>query len=252
MIDLTGKTILVTGASRGIGAVTALTIEKAGASVILHYGQGQTDAESVAEQMESDRHCLIQADLSQPQAAESLWQAAINWQGKIDVIVNNAAVMPYVSVEESEDEWSRVWQMTLQVNLIAVADLCRLAIRHFQTRQGGTIINIASRAAFRGDAPNFMHYAASKGGVVALTRSIARGFAKDKVLAFAIAPGFVYTDRIAAMMQESGAEAITQDIPLGSPASPQDVANTIAFLSAGLAPHMTGATLDINGASYMR
>jgi 3-oxoacyl-[acyl-carrier protein] reductase len=251
MIDLTGKTILVTGASRGIGAATALTLGQAGASVVLHYGQGKAEAEAVASQLNADHCYLIQADLSQPQAAEHLWQAAIDRAGKIDVLVNNAATMPYASVDDSWDEWSQAWQTTLQVNLIAVADLCRLAIQHFQTQQGGIIINIASRAAFRGDAPDFMHYAASKGGVVALTRSIARGFAKDNILAFAVAPGFVKTDRIAAMMQQ-GAETITRDIPLGSPASPQDVANTVAFLASGLVPHMTGATLDINGASYVR
>jgi NAD(P)-dependent dehydrogenase (short-subunit alcohol dehydrogenase family) len=97
-----------------------------------------------------------------------------------------------------------------------------------------------------------MHYAASKGGVVALTRSIARGFAKDNILAFAVAPGFVHTDRIETMMQEQGREFVTRDIPMGEPVPPQEVANTIAFLAAGLAPHLTGATLDINGASYVR
>lgn len=252
MIDLTGKTILVTGASRGIGAATALTLGQAGASVILHYSQSQAEAESMAKQMEADRCYLIQADLAIPTSAETLWQNAIDWHGKIDVLVNNAAVMPYASVNADGDAWSQAWQSTLQVNLVAVADLCRAAILHFQARQGGTIINIASRAAFRGDAPNFMHYAASKGGVVALTRSIARGFAKDNILAFAVAPGFVHTDRIETMMQEQGREFVTRDIPMGEPVPPQEVANTIAFLAAGLAPHLTGATLDINGASYVR
>jgi len=172
------------------------------------------------------------------------------------VLVNNAATMPAASVEAEWEVWSTAWQTTLQVNLIAVADLCREAICHFQTRRngtaGGTIINIASRAAFRGDGVEFMQYAASKGGVIALTRSIARGFANDGILAFAIAPGFVHTDRIAEVMQERGADYVTRDIPMGAPAPPQDVANAIAFLASGLAPHMTGATLDINGASYVR
>lgn len=252
MIDLNGKVILLTGASRGIGAATALTLSRAGAAVILHYGQGKAEVESIASQIAADRRHLIQSDLSRPGAAIELWQAAIEWQGRIDVLVNNAATMPYASIEDDWQTWATAWQTTLQVNLVAVADLCREAIRHFQTRQGGTIVNIASRAAFRGDAPDFMQYAASKGGVVALTRSIARGFARDGVLAFAVAPGFVHTDRIAEVMQERGADYVTRDIPLGQPAPPQDIANVVAFLASGLAPHMTGATIDINGASYVR
>lgn len=252
MIDLSGKVVLVTGASRGIGAAIALTLSQAGASVILHYGQGKDEAKAIASQIAADRHYLIQADLSVPEAAIGLWQNAIGWKGQIDVIVNNAATMPHASIDQEWQVWSTAWQTTLQVNLVAVADLCREAIRHFQTRREGIIINIASRAAFRGDAPDFMHYAASKGGVVALTRSIARGFAKDGILAFAVAPGFVYTDRIAEVMQEQGADYVIRDIPLGQPAPPQDIANVVAFLSSGLAPHMTGATIDINGASYVR
>lgn len=252
MIDLTGKTILVTGSSRGIGATTAKTLSQAGAFVVLHYGQGDREMQTIAAEIGRDRCYLISMDLAQPGAGQALWQAAIAQVGTIDVLINNAATMPAASVEDEWDVWSTAWQTTLQVNLIAVADLCRQAICHFQTRQGGTIINIASRAAFRGDGVEFMPYAASKGGVIALTRSIARGFAKDDILAFAIAPGFVHTERIAEIMQERGADYVTRDIPMGAPASPQDVANTIAFLASGLAPHMTGATLDINGASYVR
>lgn len=253
MIDLSNKVILVTGASRGIGAITAQTLSQAGAEVVLHYGQGQAEVQAVAEQIGRDRCRIIQSDLSISQAAVSLWQEAIAWRGRIDVVVNNAATMPAAGVDDPMEHWEDAWTNTLQVNLIAVADVCREAVRFFRSRsQGGIIINLASRAAFRGDGPEFMHYAASKGGVIALTRSIARGFAADGVLAFAIAPGFVHTDRIEDVMQERGAEYVTRDIPLGAPAPPQDVANTIAFLASGLAPHMTGATLDINGASYVR
>ena len=252
MIDLTGKIILVTGASRNIGATTALTLSRAGALVILHYSSGQAEAETIASQLPPDHCHLVQANLSIPQAAIALWQQSIAWKGHIDVVVNNAATMPYASIEEDLESWSDTWQTTLQVNLMAVADLCREAIRYFKMRRSGIIINVASRAAFRGDAPDFMHYAASKGGVIALTRSIARGFAQDGILAYAVAPGFVRTDRIEQLMQEKGADYVTQDIPLGEPAPPQDIANTIAFLASGLATHATGTTIDINGASYVR
>ena len=247
MIDLNGKVVLVTGSSQGIGATTAITLAQAGAAVVLHYGQSRDSAAAIAQQIGGH---LVQADLSQPRAAQQLWQTALEWQGKIDVIVNNAAIMPVAGLEDEWDTWATAWQSTLQVNLIAVADLCRLAIGHFQTRQGGTIINIASRAAFRGDGPEYLPYAASKGGVISLTRSIARGFAKDQILAYAVAPGFVLTDRTAAVMQERGADYVTRDIPMGQPVPLQEVANVVTFLASGLAPHATGSTIDINGASY--
>lgn len=250
MIDLTGKVVLLTGASRGIGAVTAKTLHQAGASVILHYNQGQVDIEALAAELGHTRTSLLQADLSIPGTAKELWRNAIALHAHIDILINNAATMPAASIEADWESWSTAWQSTLQVNLLSVADLCREAIRHYQSQSGGILINLASRAAFRGDGPEFMPYAASKGGIISLTRTIARGFAQDGVLAYAIAPGFVRTDRIEEVMQERGAEYVTRDIPMGAPAEPQDIANLIAFLAAGLAPHATGATFDVNGASY--
>lgn len=250
MIDLTGKVVLVTGASRGIGAVTAKTLHRAGAAVILHYGQGQAEAEAIAAELGEQRVHLIQSDLAIPGAARALWSHALGWQGQVDVVVNNAAVMPAAPVGGDWDTWTAAWQQTLQVDLIAVADLCREAICHFQTVQGGILINLASRAAFRGDGPEYAPYAAAKAGIIGLTRTLARGFAQDGVRAYAIAPGFVHTDRIEQVMQARGADYVTRDIPMGAPADPQDIANLIAFLAAGLAPHATGATFDVNGASY--
>lgn len=249
MIDLGGKTILVTGGSRGIGAVTVKVLAKAGASVILHYGRSQAEAEKVAQEA-AECH-LIQTDLSKPGAALELWREAVAWKGRVDVLVNNAGIAPYAAIEDEFHQWNRVWNATLQVNLIALADLCREAIRHYRSTGSGIIVNVASRAAFRGDNPDLMHYAASKGGVVALTRSIARGFAKEGILAYCLAPGWVETEMAADYIRLHAAE-IARDIPIGTVAPPEDVANTIAFLAAGLAPHMTGATLDINGASYVR
>lgn len=249
-IDLQGSTVLVTGGSRGIGTAIARTLHGAGAAIALHYGQGEAEARQIAADLGSDRIHLVQADLAVPGAGPDLWQQALGWRGEINAVVNNAATMPAAAVTDSWERWSAVWQDTLQVNLIAMADLCREATRHFQTQGGGTIVNLASRAAFRGDGPEFMAYAASKGGVISLTRSLAKGFAKDGVRAYAIAPGFVRTDRIEQVMAERGAEYVTRDIPMGDPADPQDIANLVAFLIAGLAPHATGATFDINGASY--
>ncbi|WOD38319.1 SDR family oxidoreductase [Nodosilinea sp. E11] len=250
LIDLRNRTVLVTGASRGIGAAIAQSLHGAGAAVVLHYSQGQAEARQIAAELGSDRTHLVQADLSVPGAARSLWQQALDWRGSISAVVNNAATMPAAPIEGAWEPWSSAWQETLQVNLVAMADLCREAIPHFQANGGGTLINLASRAAFRGDGPEFMAYAASKGGVIGLTRTIAKGFAADGVRAYAIAPGFVRTDRIEQVMAERGADYVTRDIPMGAPAEPQDIANLVAFLVAGLAPHATGATFDVNGASY--
>lgn len=251
MIDLTGKVILVTGGSSGIGAVTVRTLTQAGAMTILHYFSQRDKAKQIVEEIGSNIH-VIQADLSEENAAVQLWNDAIAWQGRIDIVVNNAAIMLVAGVDDNLSLWSRAWQKTLQVNLIAVADLCREAIHHFKSRNGGTIINVASRAAFRGDTPEYMHYAASKGGIISLTRSIARGFAKDNILAFAVAPGFVHTEMAEKFIQDYGEDFVTRDIPMGKIAPPEDVANVIAFLASGLAPHATGTTIDINGASYVR
>jgi NAD(P)-dependent dehydrogenase (short-subunit alcohol dehydrogenase family) len=252
MIDLSGKVILITGGSSGIGTVTVQTLAKAGAKVILHYANNLEKARAVVESIESNRIQLLQADLSIENAAVKMWRDALSFTGNVDVLINNAGIMPSAGIESEIDIWNAAWKDTLQVNLIAVADLCREAIPHFKSRNNGIIINIASRAAFRGDTPEYMHYAASKGGIVALTRSIARGFGSDGILAYAVAPGFVRTEMAEKFIQDYGEDFVTQDIPLGKIAPPQDVANVIAFLASGLAAHATGTTIDINGASYVR
>jgi NAD(P)-dependent dehydrogenase (short-subunit alcohol dehydrogenase family) len=130
--------------------------------------------------------------------------------------------------------------------------MCREAIRHFRKRGGGIIVNIASRAAFRGDTSDYMNYAASKGGMVSLTRTIARGFASENILAYIIAPGFVFTKLNDEFFRNNGTEAATREIPLGEMAMPEDIAKVVVFLASGLARHATGTTIDINGASYVR
>ncbi|MFI5248395.1 MAG: SDR family NAD(P)-dependent oxidoreductase [Gemmatimonadales bacterium] len=252
MIDLTGRVILVTGGSRGIGAVIVRTLARAGAQVVLHYGRHRDAAEAVAAESPAGQCHLVHADLAVPGAVAQLWKESVAWQGHVDVVVNNAAVATSTRIEDPLEQWEAMWRETLQVNVMAVADVCREALLHFRSRGGGTIINIASRAAFRGDEPDYMHYAASKGAVVALTKSIARGFGREHVVAYGIAPGWVLTDMARPAIQARGLDALTRDIPLGSMARPEDVANVAAFLASGLAPHATGTTIDINGASYVR
>jgi len=252
VIDLSGKVILVTGGSRGIGASIVQTLVQAGADVVLHYGRNADKAAKIRSTIGPDHCCLVEENLDAPGSGARLWAKSMKWRGRIDVLVNNAAVALDAGLDDGT-AWAAAWESTFRINVMAVADLCREAIGHFKARgTGGTIINIASRAAFRGDDPNMLHYAASKGAVVSLTKSIARGYARDGILAYAVAPGWVMTEMARPAIVAKGMEALTRDIPMGALAPPEEVANIVAFLASGLARHSTGATIDINGASYVR
>ncbi|MGD8325632.1 MAG: SDR family oxidoreductase [Sphingomonadales bacterium] len=252
MAKNTHITALVTGSSRGIGAAIARSLSENGAEVILHFNQNGNAAHKVASQCPGKTH-IIQSDLSQTNGARRLWKdAQERAQRPINLLVNNAAIMPSAGVQDDWDQWDEVWRNVMQTNVIACADLCRCAIDSYLTEGGGKIINIASRAAHRGDAPDYLHYGASKGALTALTKGIARGFAKDNILAFTIAPGFTKTEMARGFVLAHGEEAATKDIPLGEMASPEEIGALVSFLAEKDIRHMTGATFDVNGASYVR
>jgi NAD(P)-dependent dehydrogenase (short-subunit alcohol dehydrogenase family) len=233
--------ILVTGSSRGIGR--AIVDALAGADVRL---VGQATSADGAER--------IAADLDRPGAAAELWAAALDrLDGRIDVLVNNAGIFEATPLDLSDDDWLAGWERTMRVNLTASAELCRRAVRHFQARgQGGRIVNVASRAAYRGDSPAHWHYAASKAGMVAMTKTIARGYAREDILAFAVCPGFTMTGMAEDYLASRGGDTLLADIPLGRVAQPEEVAEAVRFLALTAPASMTGAVLDINGASYVR
>jgi len=167
--------------------------------------------------------------------------------------VNNAGIYEAVADDSAEDEWHAQWQRTLTINLQASADFCRLAVRHFRERGGGgRIVNVASRAAFRGDSPSHWHYAASKGAMVSMTRTIARGYAAEGILCFAVAPGFTVSEMTEEYLQGRGGAQIVADIPLGRVASTDEVAETIRWLATQAPASATGNVVDVNGASYVR
>ncbi len=252
MTYLAGKAVLVTGGSRGIGAAIARAVGAAGAQVLVHYARNRDAAESVQREIGAERCHIIQADLAHPGEVDRLWAGAVRLSDRVDVLVNNAGIFENVRVDAPLEDWRGAWARVLQVNLQAPADLCRAAILHFRERGGGKIINVTSRAAFRGEAPDEMPYGASKGALVTLTKTIARGFAADGVLAFSIAPGFTDTEMVTGALSPAEIANATSDIPLGSMASPEEIGALAAFLCDDRVRHMTGATFDVNGASYVR
>lgn len=225
--------ILLTGATRGIGAAIAVRLEQGDARIV---GTGSADG-----------------DLSDPATPARLWRDALErLDGRIDVLVNNAGVFEAMPLDAGHEHWVAAWERTMRINLTASAELCRLAVLHFRERgAGGRIVNIASRAAYRGDSPAHWHYAASKAGMVAMTKTIARGYASEGIYAFAICPGFTLTGMADDYLASRGA-GLLADIPLGKVADPEEVAEVAAFCAFSAPPSMTGAVLDVNGASYVR
>lgn len=231
--------ILITGASRGIGAAALQLLRSHGHQVAGHSSRGD--------------HDLIGADLSDPTAPAKLWHAAVErLGGRIDTLVNNAGVYEDVSDTAADEEWHRAWQRTLTINLQAAADLCRLAIAHFRETGGGRIVNVSSRAGYRGDSPAHWHYAASKAGLIGVTKSIARGYAAENILAYAVCPGFTMTGMVEDYMASRGGQKVLAEIPLGRVATSEEVAETIRWLAVDAPPSATGAVIDVNGASYVR
>ncbi len=231
-------TILLTGASRGIGAAAFSALTAAGHQVI---GQSTRGGGG-----------FLAADFAEARVADRLWAEALAAAGgRIDVVVNNAGVFEDADIHDG-DEFERIWQRSLAINLQSVADLCRHAVLHFRTNGGGRIINVASRAGHRGDAPANWHYAAAKGGLLALTKTIARAYAAENILCYAIAPGFVLTPMAEDYLAGPNGDRIRGEIPLGRVAEASEIAETIRWLASEAPPSLTGATLDVNGASYVR
>ena len=250
-IDLSGQSILVTGASRGIGQAIARQLAEAGAQVAVHYGRNANAAQRVADQCGRGAK-VFQADLCKPVEVLQLFENVIADMGHLDGLVNNAGISISTAVEGDDIAFTDSWSRTMLVNLHATGLLCKKAINHFSERGGGRIVNIASRAAFRGDTSDYLAYAASKGGVVSLTRSIARAYGKQHIKAFVVAPGFTRTDMTTRFIKQYGEAYVKDDIALPSLTQPEDIAPTVAFLMSGLADHSTGCTIDINAGSYVR
>ncbi|NMW31600.1 SDR family oxidoreductase [Altererythrobacter sp. RZ02] len=233
--------ILLTGSSRGIGAAIHSQLEQRGVSVIGH-----------ATKPHGGTH--IAADFSDPAAPRQLWDAALQMSGgTIDVLINNAGLFEASQLNQPDEDWSTDWRRALDINLTAAAELSRQAVLHWQDKGiPGRIVHIASRAGHRGDSPAHWHYAAAKGGMLAMHKTIARAYAKERICSYAITPGFTDTAMAGDYLESRGGAGLLADIPLGRVAEPEEIANIAVYCALDAPESLTGATLDANGASYVR
>ena len=250
-IDLSNKTILVTGANSGIGNAIAQELLNAGAKVALHFNSNSDGASKLKEQF-SNQCELFQADFNNVDETIKLFEDVLSWGDTLDVLINNAGTAIMNSVNLDDETWIKNWNTIMNINLLAAGVLSKKALEHFKTRNGGRIINIASRAAFRGDTPDYLAYAASKAGMVALVRSIARGFGKDGITAFSIAPGFTRTAMAQKSIDKYGEDFVIKDIALNELTEPKDIAPIVTLICSGKFDHGTGSNIDINAGSYVR
>lgn len=253
--ELEGKTVIVTGGSRGIGEVTVRDFVAQGANVFFNYRASSERADAIVAELGPERARAVQADLADAADVERVWREAVEWKGAVDVLVNNASVRQRIELlEATTAEFDEHWIEALRVNLVAPAHLSRFAIGHFLERGcQGVIIGITARIAIRGDYPDYFQDGAAKGGINSLMRGIARGFAKDDILTYLISGGIIETDQAREQIVSHGDDdRYMREIPMGEYGTPRDISELILFLSTGRARYSTGSTLDATGASYLR
>ncbi len=248
---LDGQMFLVTGASGGVGGAIVERLALEGAKSIIHYAHDHVGAQALLDRIDG-KGTILQADLSGAEAPFALWQKAVDFAGRIHGLVNNAAMRTEISIDSAPEVWRAAWQSDFQSNLFSAADLCREAIRHFKTEGGGRIVNIACHAGQRGSSTEFMPYGAAKAAMINLTKSIAQGFGRDGATAVCIAPGPVRSQTLDNPATIHGEAAAVSDIPIGDIADPAEIAELVAFVLRFGQDSLNGATLDVNGGSYMR
>lgn len=251
-LPLRGQRALVTGAAGGIGGEIARALAEAGAAVGLHCNTGRERADALLAELPGEGHEVLQADLTDPAAIAALVDGLAGRWGRIDVLVNNAAIgKPHPLAEVSYEEWQRAFQEVLAINLIAATNLCYCVGRVMIGQGGGRIINVGSRGAYRGE-PRTTSYGASKAALHAFSQSLAQELAPHKIYVTAVAPGFVNTGMAAGRLAGPQGDAIRAQSPVGRVAEPTEVANVVRFLACPGSEFLTGSVVDINGASYLR
>jgi 3-oxoacyl-[acyl-carrier protein] reductase len=247
-----GRVVLITGGSRGIGKATALEFASQGAFVAFTYEKNDDAAELTLSQLPGRDHIRIKADIRYPQESKAAVQAVIGKYGRLDVLVNNAGVFLPHPIDESEFEgWDEAWETTMAVNLFGPAHMTFFAVKEMIRAGGGRIVNVSSRGAFRGE-PDHPAYGASKAGLNSFSQSMAKALGKYRIFVTAIAPGYVETEMTHELLSDPSGNEIREQSPLNRAATPHEIAKAILMLASDDSEYMTGAILDMNGASYLR
>lgn len=251
-MDFTGRTVLITGGSRGIGRAAAIAFAEKGARVAISFRNNKKAALETMEMMEGAGHLPIQADISRPAVVQQMVDTVVREFGRLDILVNNAGIFEAHPIGQcSYEEWQESWKRTLEANLIGAANACYCAAQHMIRQGGGHIVNVSSRGAFRGE-PGQPAYGASKAGMNAMGQSLAQALAPYNIFVGTVAPGFVETDMAVELLESEAGDSIRQQSPTGRVAKPEEVAYCILFLASEQAAFTTGCILDVNGASYLR
>jgi 3-oxoacyl-[acyl-carrier protein] reductase len=251
-IDLKGQSALVTGASRGIGRAIARALAAHGATVGVHYNSDEEAAEETVAGLDGENHWVIQADMADSTAVIKLADEAVTLLGGVDILVNNAGVYELHPVVGSGTvSWLEMWRWTMDVNLLGPACLCHRLANHMAARGSGRIINVTSRGAYRGE-PQAPAYGAAKAGLNSLSQSLAQALAPHGVFVTAVAPGWVETDMTTELLLGEEGDAIRAQSPMQRVATSEEIADVVLFLATTSAQYMTGAVIDVNGASYLR
>lgn len=251
-MDFTDRVVLVTGASRGIGRAIAVQFAERGAKVAVHYHQNRTAAEETAAMLSGESHLIVQADMKDAAGIEAMVTAVHTHYNRLDILVNNAGIFEDHPVADTGyADWQASWQRVIETNLIGAANTSYCAARVMMAQGYGRIVNVSSRGAFRGE-PLGPAYGASKAGMNAMGQSLAKYLAPYNVFVGTVAPGFVETDMAADHLAGPEGAAVRAQSPLNRVAKPEEVAYAVLFLASEGAEFMTGAIIDVNGASYLR
>ncbi|MFD5225936.1 SDR family NAD(P)-dependent oxidoreductase [Microbacterium sp. NPDC058342] len=249
--------VLVTGASRGIGRAAAVALSRRGDRIAVHYGANRAAAEQTMSELTGEGHVLVAGDLADPVVAQAVLETASGALGTIDVLVNNAAVAPsgetYHRVDGVDYEaWQSTWRRMLDVDLLAAANMTFLVANALiAAGRPGAIVNVGSRGANRGE-PDFPAYGAAKAGLHAFGQSMAIALAPHAISVATVAPGFIGTERQGPALAGDDGDSIRAQSPFGRVGTPEEVAAAIVYLTSPQAQWASGAVLDLNGASYLR